>query len=446
MKVSKRMALAVAALVLLAASTAFAQDIQKDLAARIDALKPELLEINEWLYKNPEIGHNEFKSAEKITAFLKKHGWWVDMGLAKLPDKWEPVLEKAFKVKSLPTAFKATYPGLQSGGPTIGFLVEYDALRGPAGKPFHGCQHNMQGPVGIGAATALAEYMKAKRIPGRIMVFGTPAEEIPPPVKAIMFDAGVFRGVDVAIMYHGTDKTTHKVAGSSGMALDSYEFIFKGKPAHASSMPWEGKSALDAVLLMFHGIDALREHSDPGSRMHGVITDGGAAPNVVPERAATTWFIRNFKRSLVDSQVAKVLDIAKGAALMTGTTHEVVFQGKYDNSINVGALEKRSFQYAKAFGATDPKEPDPYPPTTGASTDFGTVSFNIPSITVSVKSSREGTPGHSQEFADATVSELGKNALIIAAKVQASLAYDLVTQPAYLAEVKKEHAELVKKN
>ncbi|MCX8013912.1 MAG: hypothetical protein N3A02_06440, partial [Rectinema sp.] len=188
------------------------------------------------------------------------------------------------------------------------------------------------------------------------------------------------------------------------------------------------------------------EHVDPGARMHGVITDGGAAPNVVPARAATSWFIRNFKRSLVDQQVARVMDIVKGAALMTGTTYEVYFQGKYHNSINVGALERLSFEYAKLLGAADPVEPDPFPPTTGASTDFGTVSYNIPSITVSIKSAPEGTPGHSQEFADATISELGKSALVTAAKVQASLALDLLTNPALLEKVKAEHAELKKKN
>jgi amidohydrolase len=421
------------------------QEIKQELIARIDTLSPQLLEINEWLYHNPEVGHQEFKAVEKITGFLKSEGWSVTVGLDKLTEKWEPVLERSFKMKTLPTYFKAIYPG-QVGGPKIAFLVEYDALRGPGGQAFHGCQHNMQAPVGIGAATALAEYMKKNKIPGSLIVIGTPAEEIPPPVKAILYDAGVFDGVDAAIMFHGGDKTTYKLPGSSGMALDAYEFVFKGKTSHASSAPWEGRSALDAVILTFNAIDAMREHVDPGARMHGIITDGGAAPNVVPGRAATSWFIRNFKRSAVDQQVARVMDIVKGAALMTGTTYEVIFQGKYDNSINVGALEKLSFLYAKQLGAADPKEPDPFPPTTGASTDFGTVSYNIPSITVSVKSAPEGTPGHSKEFADASVSELGKKALIIAAKVEASLALELLTNPALLAQVRAEHAELRKKN
>jgi len=445
MRKASRIVLLTGILLLCAGWVIFAQEVPSELIARIDGLSPQMQEMSEWMYKNPEPGHQEFKAVEKITGFLKANGWSVDIGMPTVPARWEPILQKSFNNKGLPTYFKAVYPG-QTGGPTIAFLVEYDALRGPGGVAFQGCQHNMQAPIGIGAATAVAEYMKSHQIPGKVIVVGTPAEEIPPPVKAILFEAGVFEGVDTAIMFHGGDTTSYRVSGSSGMALDSYEFVFKGKPAHASAVPWEGRSALDAVILMYNAIDAMREHVDPGARMHGVITDGGAAPNVVPERAATVWFIRNFKRSLVDQQVARVMDIVKGAALMTGTTYEVSFQGRYDNSINVGTLEKLSYSYAKLFGAADPKEPDPYPPTTGASTDFGTVSFNIPSVTVSVKSAPTGTPGHSKENADATVSELGKNALVTAAKVEASVALRLLTDPALLQTIKAEHAELRAKN
>jgi len=423
---------------------AFGQEAQQMVQEKIETMKGDLLRMSEWLYKNPEPGHKEMKAVEMLTGYLKEKGWQVEIGLNKIADYWEPILEKAWKIKTLPTVFKATYPG-QGGGPTIAFLVEYDALRGPGGQAFHGCQHNMQGPVGIGAAVALAEVMKAKNIPGRVVVWGTPAEEIPPPVKAIMYDSGCFKDVDISIMFHGGDKTTYRKAGPSGMALDAYEFVFKGKPAHASSMPWEGKSALDAVILMYNAIDALREHSDPGTRMHGVITDGGAAPNIVPERAATVWFIRHFKRSYVDSQVKRVMDIVKGAALMTGTEVTVTLQGRYDNRIHVDTLERLAFEYSKAYGAVDPEEADPCPETTAGSTDFGTVSYNIPSLELKVKSAPLGCPSHSQEFADASMSELGKKALVIASKVQASVALDLLTQPALLDNIKKEHDALKKK-
>ena len=428
-------------LVLALAGTAMAQDSRQMVVQKVEAMKGDLLQMSEWLYRNPESGHKETQAVEMLTGYLKKKGWQVETGLNKIADSWEPILEKAWKMKTLPTVFKATYPG-QEGGPTIAFLVEYDALRGPGGKAFHGCQHNMQGPIGIGAAVALAEVMKARKIPGRLVVWGTPAEEIPPPVKAIMYDSGCFKEVDAAIMFHGGDRTTYRKAGPSGMALDAFEFVFKGKPSHASSKPWEGKSALDAVILMFNGIDALREHSEPGTRMHGVITDGGAAPNIVPERAATVWFIRHFQRPYLDMQVKRVMDVVKGATLMTGTEVTITPQGRYDNRIHVETLERLAFHYAKQYGAADPEEADPCPETTAGSTDFGTVSFNIPSLELRVKSARAGCPGHSQEFADASVSELGKSALVVAAKVEASVALDLLTQPDLLARIKKEHALL----
>jgi amidohydrolase len=428
-------------LALAIADGANAQDPKKVLLERIENMKGELIKMNDWLHQNPEIGHKEVKAVELLTGFLKEKGWNVEVGVNKIAPYWEPILEKAWKIKTLPTAFKATFPG-QEGGPTIAFLVEYDALRGPGGKAFHGCQHNMQGPIGIGAAVVLSQVMKEFKIPGRIVVWGTPAEEIPPPVKAIMFDSGCFKDVDVAIMFHGIDKTSRNNPGPSGMALDAFEFVFQGKASHASSAPWEGKSALDAVILMYNAMDALREHSDPGTRMHGNITDGGAAPNIVPERAATVWFIRHFKRSYLDKQIERVKDIVKGAALMTGTTVKIESQGRYDNCINVDTLEKIALQYAKEFGAPEPKEPDPCPPTTGASTDFGTVSYNIPSITVQVKSAPTGCPYHSQQMEEATVSDLGHKALAIAAKVEAALALDLLTKPGLIDQVKKEHAEL----
>ncbi len=414
-----------------------------NLVARIDALKEELYDMAKWMYENPEIGHKEFKAVELLTGYLKKYGWNVEIGIDKVTPYWEPILKQAWNITGLPTAFKATYPGL-SGGPTIGIIVEYDALRAPGGGAFHGCQHNLQGPAGIAAAIAVAEELKAKGIPGQVVVFGTPAEELPPPAKAIMFDCGYFDGVDAMIMFHGGNKTSREQAGPSGMALDAYEFVFKGKTSHASSDPWNGKSALDAVILMYNGIDALREHSEPATRMHGNITDGGAAPNVVPERAATVWFIRHFKRQYVDQQVQRVFDIAKGAALMTGTTVEINPQGKYDNCINVGCLEERSFEYGKAYGGTNVAEPSPIPPTSGGSTDYGTVSFNIPSITVSVQSCPADAASHSKEKADASIAEIGKNGMVIASKVEASLAWDLITDPAFLAQAKKEHAELRK--
>lgn len=430
-----------AVLALAAALPACAADPKAALAALVEAQKQELWQMSDWMYANPEPGHKEFKAVEMLAAYLKSKGWQVEVGLEEVAPQWTSILETAWKQKGLPTALKATYPG-QEGGPTIGIMIEYDALRGPGGQAYHGCQHNLQGPIGLGAAVALAEVMKEHKIPGKVVVFGTPAEEIPPPVKAIMFDSGVFAGVDVMIMFHGSTATTYQLAGPSMLALDSYEFIFKGRPSHAAAAPWAGRSALDAVLLFFHGMDSLREHSDPFYRLHGNITDGGAAPNIVPERAATTWMLRHPKRPMVDEMVARAKRVAEGAALMTETTVEINWQGKYDNCLNLISLEKRAFEYAKSLGATNLVEPDPGPHISAASTDYGTVSYNIPSISLSVQSGPAGTAGHSQEYADASITPLAHEAMVITAKVEAFLAWDLLTDPAYLAAVKAEHTAL----
>jgi amidohydrolase len=431
------------ALLSFAALPALAADLKADLAALVEAQKAELWQMSDWLYQNPEPGHKEFRAVELLTGYLKRKGWQIEVGLRNLAPQWVPVLEQAWKMKELPTAFKATFPG-QEGGPTIGIIVEYDALRGPGGQAYHGCQHNLQGPIGLGAAVALAETMKAHQIPGRVVVFGTPAEEIPPPVKAIMYDSGVFAGVDVMLMYHGSTKTTYALPGPSMLALDANEFVFKGKPSHAASAPWAGRSALDAVILFYNAMDALREHSDPFFRMHGNITDGGSAPNIVPERAATVWMVRHPKRPMVNEQMERVKKIAQGAALMTETTVEINFQGRYDNCLNLATLGNRAFAYAKELGATNLVEPTPGPNISAASTDFGTVSYNIPSISLSIQSAPDKTAGHSKENADATVTPLGHNAIVLAAKVEALLAWDLLTEPGYLAKVKAEHAELQK--
>ncbi|MCL6635107.1 MAG: hypothetical protein K6T29_04985, partial [Peptococcaceae bacterium] len=137
------------------------------LVSRIDSVKQDLWDMAEWMYKNPEPGHKEFGAVDLLTGYLKQHGWEVQVGLDKIAPYWEPILKQAWKMTSLPTAFKATCPGL-SGGPTIGIMVEYDALRGAGGVAFHGCQHNLQGPAGIGAAIAVAEELKAKGLPGQV--------------------------------------------------------------------------------------------------------------------------------------------------------------------------------------------------------------------------------------------------------------------------------------
>ncbi len=270
--------------------------LRKALDAEIDALSARIIEINDWMYHNPEPGFLEFKAAKVLTDELKTNGFEVEMGVPGLPSDFDRLkVIGGFPVDysgppGLPTAFKAKYKG-KSEHPVIGITVEYDALRGD--PPFHGCQHNMQGPTGIGAAIALARVLEKNNIPGSVWVIGAPAEEVGPPTKAAMANSGYLDGIDFMFRSHGTASETLRFPGGfSARHIRQMKYTFHGKSSHAQS-PWQGRSALDAVFLLFHAMDMMREHSEPQFRFHGIVSDGGKAPNIVPQEASATIWIRH---------------------------------------------------------------------------------------------------------------------------------------------------------
>ncbi|MDI3522133.1 MAG: hypothetical protein PWP43_315 [Bacillota bacterium] len=408
------------ALVLLVSVTAQAAPRASQVRAAavklVEAQAEKLYSMGDWMYKNPEPGYNEFEAVKLLTGYLKDNGFNVETGVADLE-----------------TAFKATFQQ-GSGGPTVAYIVEYDALRGPGGTAFHGCQHNLQGPAGLGAAVALKQVMEQNKINGSVWVVGTPAEEIPPPAKGKMLAAGVFDGADVILMFHGSGTTNRLAAGWSGVTLDSTRYLFKGKSAHASGDPWNGLDALDAARLMFAGVDAYREHILPDARIHGVITKGGDAPNVIPSIAETDFFYRHPTREYVDKMGQRLEAIAKAAAMMTGTEVEITNYGKYYNTLGLAALEERAFTYAKEYGAQAIDEE----PKAGGSTDFAELSGHIPAISLSIASKPKTAAGHSIEAADATVAEIGRQGMLTASKVLASLGVDILTDAKYLKSIKDE--------
>ena len=319
----------------------------------------------------------------------------------------------------------------------MAYIVEYDALRGPGGTAFHGCQHNLQGPAGLGAAVAVKQMMEKNKIAGRIWVIGTPAEEIPPPVKGKMLAEGAFDGADVILMFHGSGSTNRLEAGWSGVTLDSTRYSFTGKSAHASGDPWNGLDALDAARLMFAGVDAYREHILPDARIHGVITKGGEAPNVIPPIAETDFFYRHPTREYVDILGERLAIIAKAAAVMTGTEVEITNYGKYYNTLALATLEERAFEYAKYYGAQAVDEE----PKTGGSTDFAELSGAFPAISLSIASKPKTAAGHSIEAADVTIADIGHQGMLIASKVLAALGVDILSDPEYLTDIKAEFTE-----
>jgi len=415
------------------ARSATAQTAKPELGAivaRIDALAPELWRMSDWMHDNPEFGHQETKAVALLGEYLTKHDFRVETGLG-----------------GFPTAFKASFNG-NSGAPHLAFMVEYDALRAKEGTAFHGCQHNMQGPAGIGAAIALAEYLKASGRAGSVYVIGAPAEEIPPPVKRLMFERGAFDGLDFITRSHSSSTTREPEAGIGGccnVPINSVKFVFRGKATSANiqvgKLPpiRDRHSALEGVLEFFRQVEVLRGLVRPETIIQGVILEGGEAMNVFPERTVADFAIRyTGGRGYLEEATEMVATAARSAAKLTGTEVEVDVYGRYEKGISLSTLHGRAFGYGRAYGATnvaDTKgEPSGYDET-------GIVSAHVPGFGVSVQSAPAGTPGHSYENAASSTADIGHGALVIASKVMASVMYDLLTDEAYRETVRAEHAK-----
>jgi len=382
--------------------------MKKELFAKIDKQRTDLISLSDTIFDNPEYEGQEFLAAGLITKYLKENGFQVEMGIADFP-----------------TAFKATYTkGM--GGPTIGILCEYDALRGLG----HGCGHHMQGPACIGAAVALKNI--CVDAPYKIVVYGTPAEETLS-AKCAMLNKGCFRELDVAFMMHGGPNTCTDI---KCLALSTFEVVFKGKGAHAALAPEKGRSGLDALLIAFNGIEFLREHVPLDVRMHYTITELPGPMNVVPKKAVGEVALRSFSKETLNKVVLRFRDIIKGAALIAGVDYEIIQKSDLYNKIPVLTLNDLLMDNAKIAGA-----PQLAPPRekTG-STDFGNVMYEIPGSCIRVAFVPEGTSSHTQEFVDAGKSDAAHNCVIYGAKAIAGAALDLIENPEKMEAVKKEFA------
>jgi len=393
-----------------------------------ELMDKELLALSDDLTRHPEIGFQERRSVQKLTEYLERYDFETWVGVA-----------------GLETAFVARYRR-NSGPPNLGIIVEYDALRGTKG-PFHGDQHSAQGPIGIAAAIALAEYLSRTHSPGSVVVFGAPGEEMMPPnAKTVMFDAGVFDGIDVMARSHGTGATSRHGTGFTSrpapgfgtccMNIDGVKYTFSGAPAHQLSS-WNGRNALAAVIRFFSNIDSIRSSVRPEARIQGVITEGGAAPNVVPDRAVADFYIR-YPDEVYLRQVRQFVDdAARAAALATHTKVKIEHYGKARDGISVGTLAEVGFAYMKMFGATkvaeEPSEPEGYEET-------GSVSSAIPGFGFYPHSSNAANHTYQME-ADA-LSEVGHHGFSVAAKAMAALLFDFVTSSDYRAAVKLEFATM----
>jgi len=392
------------------------------LLARVAAVwTGEMQGLSDWIGRHPEVGWHEFQAFDTLTAVLRTYGFTVDTGVA-----------------GLPTAFTATWISpAGAAGPTLGLIAEYDALRGTQGD-FHGDQHNAQSPVALAAARALIEYMAQARVPGRVIVYGTPAEEVDPPAKYIMWKAGVFKGADILVRSHSTVETRRDRPGFGVCCLniDAVKYTFTGRPAHQLAS-WNGRNALEAAVQFYSAVDHLRSTWRSEHRVQGVIPEGGVAPNVVPDRAVVDYFIR-FPDEVYLEHISRMMDdAARGAAQMTGTEVQVTRYGEYRDGVTVAMLEELFWAYAKQLGAPGLQEEKGRP---AGYEETGPVSREIPGVGITVRSS--AFPNHTYDMRDDTFAEIGHTGFLFDAKIEAAILYDFLTQPAFRAAVAEEHRTL----
>lgn len=377
----------------------------------VDKLRDELVDVSCKIHANPELGFEEYKAVEWLTGLLQANGFSIERNLA-----------------GLETAFKATYVG-RPGGPAVGLLAEYDALANLG----HACGHNIMGAASTGAAVAVSKVVG--ELAGEIAVIGTPAEE-GGGGKDIMVRQGAFRGIDVAMIVHPGTRTKAVTRALASVTLD---VEFTGKSAHAAARPEDGVNALDAMILSYNNINALRQHMRSDARIHGIITNGGDAPNIVPSYTSGRFYVRAEDDAYLDVLLEKVIDCFRAGAQATGAKLEHrLAEARYAPMKNNIALANTFSANLNELGVS--VLPNDVNRGSG-STDMGNVSQIVPSIHPSIAIASESIATHSPEFAAAAVSEAGHLGLINAAKALAMTTIDILTDSTLLARIKEEFAQ-----
>lgn len=381
--------------------------VHEEIRGAIDHFRDRAIDLGRQIHAHPELKFRERFAADQLCAALGALGVEVERG-----------------VGGLETAFRAA---IGKSGPAVAILAEYDAL--PNG---HSCGHNLICTAALSAFAGLAAMRE--RLPGRVVIIGTPAEE-GGGGKIILLEKGAFAGVDAAMMAHAMDG---EYATFPALATRHLRITFKGRAAHAAAAPWAGASALAAVIQTFQSVDAARLHFRDGSRVHGIITDGGQAVNIVPERTQCEFLCRAYTTSYAHEIADRVVRCAGAAAMAAGTemTHEVI--GGYRNLVNNFAMAHRYARHSEALGVDTPDAPPDLP--TG-STDMGDVSHAMPAIHPVFRIADPGAGNcHEDRFEKHTDSPRAYEAMIRVAKALALTAYDLLAEPALMEEARREFA------
>ena len=367
------------------------------------------------IHAKPEVSNYEFFASETLTNQLKAEGFEIELPAAHQR-----------------TGFAAYY---KSGkpGPVVVLLAEYDALAGLG----HGCGHNIFGATSSLAGAALKSVID--ELGGEVRVYGTPGEEggEEGSAKGSFVRDGYFKDVDFALCVHPGSSPENGLS-SRNLANAPVDIEFWGKPAHAAAVPHLGLNALDAQILVYNAISMLRQQVTPDVRIHGIITDGGTAPNVIPEYTKSKYYLRAAAKSTVEDIYAKVEKIVEGAALQTGTKGSMhLFQNFVDNMVLTPKLDQVWAENLKALGhESEPQTWDVQP----GSSDVGNVSQVVPVIQPMLSITDVAVPGHSQGMVEASCSQKGLDSIILGAKALAWTAIDVILNPQLLQEIKDEHA------
>ena len=395
-----------------------------EIAAAVEALRPELARLARELYDEPEIGFQEHASVARIAALLAAHGVDAEVGAFGL--------DTALRAAVPPSAGGA---GGAASAPHFAIIAEYDALPGIG----HACGHNIIAAVAVGAFLAAAPTVA--RLGGRLSLIGTPAEENGGG-KELIIRAGGFDDVDAAGMVHPSSGSgTSSVLGQRTTGVRRVAVTFHGRAAHAAGAPWLGRNALDAVVTAYQSVAQLRQHILPTDRLHGIITDGGAAPNIVPERASALFYVRSAEVGQLRELTDRVVAVLEGAALATGTRAEIEVDPvpPYLPLQTNTALTSR---WVDAFASRGHEIPPPAaPPQGGPSTDMGNVSRIVPSIHPSLGlGGPDDVFPHNAAFADLTVLPAAIDALVDAAVALAATAVAYAADPELRAAAAAEFA------
>ena len=437
----------------LLSAPAYAAGPADDISGLVTAQREAGIDLADQIWTLAELGYQEQRSSAALQEYLAGHGFAISKGVADIP-----------------TAFVASYG---SGGPTIGILAEFDALPGlsqtasptrepaVADAPGHACGHHLFGAASVTAGVALAQWLAQNDHAGRIKVFGTPAEE-GGSGKVYLARAGLFDDVDVVLHWHPS--SANSASPSSTTANKSGRFTFHGRAAHAASAPDSGRSALDGVEAMNYMVNLMREHVPQTSRIHYVITDGGDAPNIVPEQAQVYYYVRHPRAEVVKQLFERVVTAAQAGAMGTGTEMDVeVMHGNYpvlpnqtlsrlvdQNMRQIGGISYSPAEqaFARQIRSTllDPSQPlgseeqiQPFVLRQSmGSTDVGDISWLVPTVGFNTATWVPGTPAHSWQAVAAGGMSIGHKGMFMAMQVLAATGVDLFLEPSIIVQAHEE--------